>query len=361
LRPRVVILSAFLTPFRSGAEACAEEVAARLQNEFDITIVTAKMKPGLPREDRLPSGVRVRRVGLGLPIDKWLFPFLAPFAARKCKPQIVHAVLESYAGLALAFSGCVIPTAKRLLTCQSTNTALLLGPIHKVAHRVTAISSVLVERAKGFGVDAVLIPNGIPLKEIEAERVRTPKVSGRMLFVGRLEEMKGVDTLLEAFQKLKVDSGKLKVVGGGSLRPSLERLATELGVSDRVTFTGMLSAPALFKEYAEAEVFVGLSRSEALGNVFLEAQAAGCVVVATNVGGIPDIVQDASSELSTGSVTGLLVPPDDPDAAAAAISKLLSDEGLRKRLADQGRENAKNYDWDGIAEKYEQEYRALLS
>lgn len=347
MKKKVVILSAFITPFRSGAEACSEEIAARLQGEFDVTIVTARLRGSLPHLDRLPSGVRVWRVGVGRKIDKWLYPFLAPGAVRALKPDCIHAVLESYAGLAMVFCR---GTARKILTCQSTNTSLFVGLMHRSADTVTAISSVLVERAKKFGKQAMLIPNGISLKQFKEARVAHQKIEGRILFVGRLEKMKGVDTLLAAlaelssYQAVELSSLHLRIVGDGSQRSSLERLASTLGISDHVTFVGPVSPYNIAKEFAEAQVFCGLSRSEALGNVFLEAQAAGCAVVATNVGGIPDIVEN--------EITGLLVPPNDPDAAAKAIERLLTDAALRHRLAQAGEKHVEGYDWDIIAKEY---------
>lgn len=350
MKPRIVLFSAFVSPLRSGAEACAEEVAARLQDRFDIVIVAARMRKDVPIDDRLPSGVRVKRVGFGMAVDKWLYPILAPAAAAALQPQILHAVLESFAGMALVFSANLLPHAKRILTCQSTNTSLLLKPMHATAHRITAISSVLVARAKQFGYRAILIPNGIRVNELQS--VNVDRMPGRILFVGRLEPMKGVETLLEAFSKLPATSYQLRIVGDGSLRSSLERLAHELGIADRVTFVGNVRHDDVAKEYAAAEIFCGLSRSEALGNVFLEAQAAGCAVVATKIGGIPDIVQDEQ--------TGLLVPPDDPAAAAAAIQRLLEEESLRKRLTEAGKKHAAAYDWDSIAERYGAVYDELI-
>ncbi len=367
MKPRIVLYSAFVSPLRSGAEACAEEVAARLQDRFDIMIVAARMRKDLPTDDVLSTGVKVKRVGIGSSIDKWLYPFLAPAAAAALQPQIIHAVLESFAGMALVLSKNLLPQAKRVLTCQSTNTTLLLRPMHAAAHRITAISSVLVERAKKFGYNATLIPNGIRVNELQSMHVEW--VPGRILFVGRLEPMKGVETLLEAFAVMvrrthhdsfaavtlsssKGDAAHLRIVGDGSLRSSLERRAQELGIADRVTFAGAVSHDDIAREYASAEIFCGLSRSEALGNVFLEAQAAGCAVVATNVGGIPDIVKDGE--------TGLLVPPDDPTAAANALERLLGDESLRKRLLEDGKTNATAYDWDTIAERYAEVYDELI-
>jgi glycosyltransferase involved in cell wall biosynthesis len=353
VKPRVVFLSAFATPFRSGAEACVEEVALALSDRYEMTIVTARLRRDLPIVDHIDERVDIRRVGLGLPIDKWLFPFLAPFAAKRFEPEIIHAVLESYAGLAMVFCKRIVPKAKRILTCQSTNTSFLLRWMHRSADVVTCISSVLIERAKKLGrSDAVLIPNGIDYAGIAAVARRHSKVKGRILFVGRLEKVKGADTLLASIPRplppQEEGGTRLHIVGSGSQRKNLEQLAQKLGVADHVRFLGYLSGLELMKEYAEAEIFCGLSRSEALGNVFLEAQAAGCAVVATNVGGIPEIVKDGE--------VGFLVPPDDPDAAGKKIEQLLTDHALRKTFSEAGMQHAKNYDWADIAAQYGQVY-----
>ncbi len=302
--------------------------------------------------------MQVIRLGIGHPIDKWLFPFLAPLAARRLWPDIIHAVLESYAGLALVFCRFLVPAAQRILTCQSTNTRLLVGLMHRSAHTVTVISRVLAERAQRLGKQSVLIPNGIDRAAIEKACVTHSKVPGRILFVGRLEKMKGVDTLLTAFAamrnaKWEMTDMHVRIVGDGSQRAALEKVANDLGIADRVTFAGWVKVPQVFDAFAQAEIFCGLSRSEALGNVFLEAQAAGCAVVGTRVGGIPDSVEDG--------VTGLLVPPDDAEAAADALRRLLADHALRERLAAAGKENAAGYDWEGIAERYGDVYQSAHS
>jgi len=349
---RVVILSAFLSPFRSGAEACAEEVPLSLQGTFDFTIVTARLRRDLPKEDLLNGVIPVIRVGFGTTFDKWLFPLLAPFAAKKLKPDIVHAVLESFAGLALVFCVWAVPKAKRILTCQSTNTSLLVGEMHRSADAVTVISNALLQRAKKFGKEAALIPNGIHYGAIRKAVEANNQYPARILFVGRLEKMKGIDTLLAAASILKENGNHfhLRIVGSGSQRESLEAISRSLGLTDVVTFAGPRRYDEVAEEYAQAAIFCGLSRSEALGNVFIEAQAAGCAVVATNVGGIPDIVKD--------SVTGFLIPPDDAHTAANAIGVLLKDNALRESFGEAGVENAKAYDWSEIAAKYREVYQA---
>ncbi len=402
MKPRLLILSAFLTPFRSGAEACAEEVALALKDQYDITIVTARLRSSLAHCSFLDSEkkVKVMRVGYGNALDKWLYPFLAPLEARKHQPQIIHAVLETFAGLALHFCRFTVPSAKRLLTLQTLNRSLLKGMIIRSAHTVTAISTPLAEIAKQFGAgDVTLIPNGIHLEAIGEAPKTHRKVPGRMLFVGRLEEMKGVDTLLRAFAGVvgrsssgfpltpsplrglhntqqistfpsqacpepgegeeglgmgeELRSGvHLHIIGDGSQRQTLEAMAKNLGIDDCVTFLGYLQPPALYREFAEAEIFCGLSRSEALGNVFLEAMAAECAVVATNVGGIVDIVRDGQ--------TGLLVAPDDPQVAAEAVQALLEDPQKRDLLVQAAKKFAQDFDWSQIAKRYVEVYRKLL-
>jgi len=359
MKPRIVILSAFLTPFRSGAEACAEEVPLALKDQFDFTIVTAKLKRSLPKKDMLQGAIPVVRVGLGFKFDKWIFPFLAPLAVRKLKPDIVHAVLETFAGLALVFCKWMT-SAKRILTMQTTNRSFLKKMIVRSPDKVTAISSVLVNMAAKFGRDDVIkIPNGISASAISESRLRHEKVPGRILFVGRLEPQKGVDVLLKTFVHVvearqwhaSTTNAHLRIVGDGSQRNRLEKLAHDLGISDRVTFTGYIPPDQIHREFAQAEIFCGLSRHEALGNVFLEAQAAGCAVVGANIEGIPDIVKDGE--------TGILVPPDDEEAASMALAKLLVDGELRSRLSEAGKSNAQRYDWETIAAEYEKVYSDL--
>ena len=360
-KPRVVILSAFLSPFRSGAEACVEEVAARLADRFDITIVTARMRKA-PHPNPLPmgEGITVIRVGPGYSSDKWLYPFLAPFVVWRCKPETIHAVLETFAGAALFLCRWIYPQARRVLTLQTTNRSFLKCPIIRSAHRVTAISAVLVEAARKCEREAILIPNGVDFPAMREACAKHQKIPGRMLFVGRLEKMKGVDTLLTAFSEVveKFPQAHLRIVGEGSQKSLLVarclpcRQAGSLLVKQgKVFFVGYLSPPQAYKEFAEAEIFCALPRNEAMGNVFLEAQAAGCAVIGTRVGGVPEIVLHGK--------TGILVPPDDLVAAATTLALLLKDQELRRQISSAAVDHAEQYDWGGIAEKYAAVYEEL--
>lgn len=348
MRPRIVIVSAFYSPVRSGAEACAEEVAERLSVAYDITVLTTRIRPDLPAEE-VRNGVHIRRLGRGSRFDKWWFPWRAWREIHRDPPHIVHAILESYAGAVLILMHWLGPArSRRVLTCQSTNTRLLVRAMHRAAHRVTVISRVLTERADGYGVLSERIPNGVDATSIGA----VPRsASGRqVLYVGRLEPMKGVDTLIQAFASIVDLGATLTIVGDGSCRAALQEQVCQAGLTERVVFVGYVPVPDVYAYYRRADVFCGLSRSEALGNVFLEAQAAGCAVVATRVGGIVDVVLDGQ--------TGLLVPPDDARAAALALRQCLQDPALRERLAQNGIVHAQAYDWRQIAARYDQVYRA---
>jgi glycosyltransferase involved in cell wall biosynthesis len=343
---------------RSGAEACAEEIAVRLSRTYDVTIVTAKMRRNAAQNNALLSNVKIIRVGLGCSIDKWLFPILAPIAVAKIKPDIVHAILETFAGAALIPCRILCPRSHRMLTLQTTNRQFLKKTIVRSAQTITAISSVLAEGVERWTKNDVrIIRNGIERGALMQATASIQKKMGRILFVGRLERMKGVDILLRAFASLhrngNQQSPSLHIVGSGSLMNELVCSAKELGIADQTKFLGYLSGPELIREYAEAEIFCGLSRSEAMGNVFVEAQAAGCAVVASRAGGIPEVVLDEQ--------TGILVPIDDAAAAASAIQMLLADDGLRHRIQEAGMRHAEAYDWDDIAAEYAQEYERIIA
>lgn len=147
-----------------------------------------------------------------------------------------------------------------------------------------------------------------------------------VLSVGRLSREKGHLDLIEGFNRLReinlAASLKLIIVGDGPERPGLKAAAESLGVKELVVFTGQMKDVQPF--YAMADVFVLPSHSEGSPNVLLEAMAANLAVAATAVGGVPEIVENNES--------ALLVPPSDPAALAAAISQLLSDKALVKRL-----------------------------
>ncbi len=165
-----------------------------------------------------------------------------------------------------------------------------------------------------------LLPNAVTLPTGEGGLPEGWSRKGcTILYAGRLSPEKGVDVLLRAFARSCVahEEVRLLLVGDGPNRGDYELLAGELGIADRVHFLGFRNDIQAF--YRLADLFVLPSRSEGLPMALLEAMALGTPVVATRVGGVPDLVTDG--------VTGLLVAPDDPIALGAAIRRVVDCRG----------------------------------
>lgn len=150
----------------------------------------------------------------------------------------------------------------------------------------------------------------------------------RLLFVGRLVPEKGCLMLLEAIAQLP--DVVIDVVGDGPLLQVLRERAAELGAEARTVFHGFLDEEGIRQRLAEFDVFVMTSFAEGLPVVLMEALAAGVPAVATQIAGIPELIEDG--------VTGFLVPPSEPVATANAVRRLLDNADLRNQIAAAGRE-----------------------
>ncbi len=175
--------------------------------------------------------------------------------------------------------------------------------------------------------------------------IGAPKRDGPIIMAcGRLTAQKGFDVLLNAFALARQRyHSQLWLIGEGPLRESLEQLAVDLGIRDSIWFGGFHENP--YRLMRAADVFVLSSRWEGFGNVIVEAMAVGTPVVATDCPHGP-------GEIIRHGTNGLLVPPEDPEALAAAISDVLSDPRLGERLARGGRERARDFSAATIAETY---------
>jgi phosphatidyl-myo-inositol dimannoside synthase len=200
-----------------------------------------------------------------------------------------------------------------------------------------------------------VVPPGVELPAVPARRPRgdTRRV---ILTVARLDDRyKGADTLIRALPlvRARVPGAQLAVVGDGALRPWLERLGQANGVADAVLFLGDVSDGERDGWFDRSAVFAMPSRlpagglgGEGFGIVYLEASARAVPVVAGNIGGAVDAVRH--------EVTGLLVDPRDHVAVADALTRLLSEPALHRRLADAGPEWARGFAWDDIAARVRQ-------
>ena len=223
------------------------------------------------------------------------------------------------------------------------------------ANRVVAPSEYLRKIIVGWGVDpgrcvairnAPIVPeelhSGLPLEPSDSQRLR-------LITVARLVSWKGVDGILRVL--VGIPDVCLTIVGDGPLDVSLRALADELGLNDRVTFAGRRSPEDTLAFVRSSDVFVLNSTYEGLPHVILEALALGVPVIATAVGGTPEVVIDGEN--------GLLVPPADDAALARAITQLLQPD-LLKTLREGARLSGAKLRFDRLVGRYEEQIVALV-
>ena len=195
-----------------------------------------------------------------------------------------------------------------------------------------------------------LLPNGAPLDVIEAVEGGNSNPGlppNYLLTAGHLIRRKGIDIVIASLQEAKQRGVHLYLVvaGDGPERDALVRQAFEQGVSDQVRFLGNQTHEQVLRLMKSCLAFVLASRAEGMPLVIAEAMACGKAVIASNVDGVPEIVQDGT--------TGILVPPEDPGVLASGLIRLCSDATFRETLAKRGKEWAcREYNWEVIANRY---------
>jgi phosphatidylinositol alpha 1,6-mannosyltransferase len=272
-------------------------------------------------------GLAVGRL-LGIPVVGSYHTELGPYALHLTRDLLVAQALEVY-----------VDWFYRQCACT-------LAPTEQVASALTARGLARVA-VWGRGVDCTRFT---PRRR--DERLRRRLLDGGdllLLSVGRLSLEKRVTVLLDAFARLsRVERGaRLVVVGDGPALPELERTAPR-----GTTFLGEAYGRELARLYASADVFCFPSTSDTFGQVLLEAGASGLPVVAAAAGGAPELVRDGAN--------GLLVPPDDAGAFAAALLELAGDPARRRALGRAGRGAAESRTWEAALSQLDDVYRRLL-
>ena len=223
-------------------------------------------------------------------------------------------------------------------------------PAFARADLVVALSPAMAALALDHGAipsKIRLIPNGIEASEIGLSQSSCPALESsedvfRLLFVGSLAPVKGVDLLLHACTLLQHQdfAFSLSLIGSGSpaALTTYRRLAAELGLGDRVEFKGPIPRNQLALHYQSHHLMVIPSRSDPLPTVVLEAMLAGCPVLGAAVGGIPFLLENGAA--------GDLVEPESPSALSQAITRLAGDSHRRHQLAERARSTAQQrFSW----------------
>lgn len=277
----------------------------------------------------------------------WPMPLvLLGWAARRAHPM---SMVTTFYGIELRWVQSRLPFLKWLVRWAARTSA-----------QAVAISSYTARELRKFAdVPIEVIPYTAelpPPSEVPASRRGNPSI----LFVGRLIERKGVHHLIRALGAVRERTpARLVIIGDGPERPRLEELARNAGVAEHVEFRGRVTDEELRRAYAEAGVFVlpsvldARQDTEGLGVVLLEAMNYSVPVIASDIGGITDIVEHDRS--------GLLVPPGDELALANAVARVLTDTAVSRTLGEAGRQRLLTaFNWDRIVAQWEGVYARVL-
>ncbi len=375
---RILIFSLVYYPrFIGGAEVAVKEITDRLGDEFVFDMIT--LRKSASRFERL-GAVNVYRVGFGWrasgntflarhKVYKYFFPFFAFFKAlelhRRNHYDVMWSIMANYAGFAALFFKLIHPGVPFVLTLQEGDPIPyikqrvgifypLFRRIFTKADSIQAISNYLADFAREMGARApiVVVPNGVDTEKFKYQIANSKNGEIRknlgwsteetvLVTASRLVEKNAVGDIIDALVFLP-GSVKLLIAGTGILENSLKLQVERLKLSERVRFLGFITHDKLPEYLAASDIFVRPSRSEGMGNAFVEAMAAGLPVIATPVGGIPDFLRDGE--------TGLFCEVGNPKSIAQKVEKLTKDKESRDYIVRNAEALVReHYDWAMIA------------
>lgn len=343
------------------------------------TVVTTR-PPTAPAVSRLGRYGVVVRLGAPVPFCRQFYCLPAWFRLPSLAQgvDLVHAHLgEDLAIMPLAVRAAAYARAPLVVTvhCSLRHTLRITGPrslllktvggaleAYGLRHADAVIALTERLRRQSPHGNVHVVPSGIGAEftgpPVLAWQGFAAGLSRPLIgYVGRLHAQKGVDVLLRAFAMLCAGpdsgtAGHLVVIGDGPERPALRKLAVRLGIAGRIRFLGFVpheQIPALLREM---DALVLPSRYEELGSVLLEAMYCRVPVVASQVGGVPHLVEHGR--------TGLLVPPGSPARLADTLRRLLRNPALAADLAERAHRQAQDYTWDKLVHRVLEVYDSLL-
>lgn len=344
-----------------GTEIQLLELLKKLDREKYNPVVCCIKEKGVLADDIEKMGIRVESLSIR---NRFNFLALSRLVRilRREGIDILHTFLF-WANILGRLAGRmaqvpIIISGERCINLRKKKVAILIDKFtsrwtDKIVVISKAIKNTLVEREKISSEKIKVIYNGIDLSNFGVENKREKDSIPRVGIVGRLHPDKGHRYFLEAAAQIIKKEPKIEflIVGNGPLRKELEALSNELGLSGKVIFAG--ECRDILKIISSLDILVLSSLEEGLGNVLLEAMACGRPVIATEVGGVPEVVLDGE--------TGILVPPKSPDTLAQATLKLLMNQAMAKEMGRAGRRRVEKYfTIDRMAKETEEVYNNLV-
>ncbi|MBI2055901.1 MAG: glycosyltransferase family 4 protein [Candidatus Sungbacteria bacterium] len=383
----VLVFTTSYSPFIGGAEVAIEEITKRLSDDFQFFIITARQDSKLPAREIRPKGT-ILRIGIGSAmLDKWLLAFFGgllvawkllfgEWKGSYKKHEVVFLGVDiSQGSLAAAFASFFLPRVPFVLNLQygygDERLARGRGGAIKYAFRwmlsradfVTAISTYLLRLARenpySYRDSAEIVPNGVDIERFMTQdsRIMNHEWGEKpvIITISRLVSKNGVDILIEAIAEVKKEIPDIQchIIGDGPELESYKLKTKSYKLENNIHFFGAVPYSDISEYLHNADVFVRPSRSEGMGNAFIEALAAGLPIIGTPVGGILDIIEDGK--------TGLLSNADQADDLAEKIMTLFNNRALAQSIVINGRSMIHNrFLWSAIAEKYKNIFNTVL-
>ncbi len=366
-----------------GAEKVLYELVTRLDPALHDCKVIVMKEPGVTARRLEAAGIPVESLGLPAVVDP-LYLARLPLAAarlvsllRRHPPHVLHCWLFQANLLgrlaAVATSVPINLSSIRVMEMERTNQFPLDRATSRlVTHYVAVCDAAAHHTIKMLGLSGdriTTVPNGIdptPFQNLDRGALRVelgiPKETKLIGAIGRLHRQKGIDLLLDAMPRLleKHPDLVLLVAGDGPEAPALARQARANGLGESVRFLGVWSRVPDFM--AALDVLALPSRWEGMPNVVLEAMAAGTPVVATDVGGTPELIVSGEIDRPAAGETGLLAPPENHEALARALVALLDDESRAAAMGLAAGERVRaNFAMERMVGRYQDLYLRLLT
>lgn len=353
-----ILIARFPPGPQGGAEHQAECWAVRLAPRHRVTVITRQEPGGPAGRERRPEGFDVVRLPLSpVPLWKtWRDAVRAERAVRELEPRpdlllCFQSFVSGWIGvriqrrLGIPAVVWIRGECEYLLHERSVKNLINLrtwrearGVLVQSEDGRQALLDALDRHARAVRAPVAghldVVPNGIDLPALPVPAIE--RAAGPVLAVGRLIQEKGMDVVVEA---AAAAGRRLVLAGEGPERARLEARAMELGLDARLL--GFVPRAGLGGHYASAFCTVlAARRGEGLPNVVLEAMAWGCPVVATPIAGVRGLVVDG--------VNGFIVPPGDPEALRAALTRLAGDPAMARRMGQEARRTAEGYAWERV-------------
>lgn len=343
-----------------GAEImCKNLILAQAKLGCSVTVVSLYGEYTPIARQVEAAGVRVIYLDKKLGMDVSMFGKLTGIMRRE-KPDVVHTHLDviKYATVAAKLAGIrkCVHTVHTLAHIEAE------GPIQKITNKLffklgwsvpVALSPEVQESIADFyNLDRARIPvicNGVELSHCMPKEDYEAGETVNILHVGRFDPPKNHEGLLRSFRLLldRCPRCHLHLVGDGELRPSMEALAEELKLTDSVSFHGIQEN--VYPYLHDADIFVLPSVYEGIPMTVIEAMGTGLPIVATKVGGVPDLLRSGEN--------GILVPCE-AAAVADALERLVRDPVLRERIGRQAKEDSSGFSAATMARRYGEVYRS---